>query len=324
MFRIRTARPLRRVLVAGVVLVALTVVAGAVYQHVSDRLDASTTPPGRLIDIGGYRLHMWCKGTGMPAAVFDAGLGDHSFVWNFVLDGVSRFTTACAYDRSGEGYSDTGPSPRTTSQIASELATLLDRGDFREPVIVVGASWGGFTARLFASRFPERTAGVVLVDAAHEDQGFDMPPFAPLVPVAGSLGVLRLARITLGRDADTEPDAVRPYQRATLFRAARYRTLYDEVNHMTESAEQMRNSRVRLSMPVVVVTSGRGNNDSHWRALQDNQAIISSRGCRIVAEGAGHLVHRDAPEIVVDAVRRVIQARSNPVSDPCSLPARPD
>ena len=261
---------------------------------------------------------MWCKGIGTPVAVFDAGLGDHSFVWNFALDGVSQFTTACAYDRAGEGYSDAGPNPRTTAQITSELARLLDRSGVRKPVIVVGASWGGFTARLFATRFPERTAGVVLVDAAHEDQGFDMPPFAQFVPVAGSLGLLRRAGITLGRDPDAEPDAVRPHQRATLFRAARYRTLYDEVNHMTESAAQVKNSRVRLSMPIVVVTSGRGDRDARWRALQEDQAALSNRGCRMVAEGAGHLVHRDAPEIVVDAVRRVIRATAQRLGTPCS------
>jgi hypothetical protein len=96
------------------VVAALT---GATYQSLATRKDlARTPPPGRLVDIGGYRLHLWCTGEGAPAVILDAGLGGTSAGWGFVQPDVARFTRVCSYDRAGMGYSDSGPSPRTGSR----------------------------------------------------------------------------------------------------------------------------------------------------------------------------------------------------------------
>src|SRR5713101_1879359 len=107
------------------VLVALC---GTAYQWLATRRDlASTPPPGRLVDVGGHRLHLWCTGAGTPAVILDAGLGGSSTDWGFVQPEVARFTRVCSYDRAGMGYSDPGPSPRTARRIAIELANLVDR-----------------------------------------------------------------------------------------------------------------------------------------------------------------------------------------------------
>ena len=90
-------------------------------------------PPGRFVDVGGYRLHLWCTGDGAPGVILDAGLGGTSAGWGFVQPEVARFTRVCSCDRAGMGYSDPGPSPRTARRVASELAELLARSGITGP-----------------------------------------------------------------------------------------------------------------------------------------------------------------------------------------------
>src|SRR5688572_14847470 len=157
-----------RILVGLSGLIVFAVLAGATYQWLATRQDlASAPPPGHLVDIGGYRLHLWCTGDGAPAVILDTGRGGTSAGWGFVQPDVARFTRVCSYDRAGLGYSDPGPSPRTARRIASELAELLGRGGIGGPVVLVGASIAGFDVRVFASDHPDRAAGLVLVDASH-------------------------------------------------------------------------------------------------------------------------------------------------------------
>jgi pimeloyl-ACP methyl ester carboxylesterase len=206
---------------------------GATYQWVATRKElAATPPPAHLVDIGGYKLHLWCTGDGAPAVILDTGLGGSSADWGFVQPDVARFTRVCSYDRAGMGYSDPGPSPRTARRIASELAELLVRSGIGGPVVLVGAS----------------------------------------------------------------------------------------IVHVRESAEEVRSSRRKLTLPILVVTGARGA-DENWRLLPQDLASLSERGCLIVAPRSGHLVQTDQPEIVVDAIRTVVEiARGHDVPF-CATPA---
>jgi pimeloyl-ACP methyl ester carboxylesterase len=126
-------------------------------------------PPGRLVDIGGYRLHLNCTGKNGPAVVLIAGAGDFSFDWGLVQPGVSRFARACSYDRAGLAWSDPGPTPRTMLQDAYELHALLRAAGVKPPYVLVGHSIGGLIARVYAEQYPREVAGMVLVDPTHED-----------------------------------------------------------------------------------------------------------------------------------------------------------
>jgi pimeloyl-ACP methyl ester carboxylesterase len=153
----------KRNLIAVGGLVVVAALTGAAYQWIATRRDlARTPPPGRLVDIGGHRLHIWCSGSGAPSVILETGLGGSSADWGFVQPEVAGFTQVCSYDRAGMGYSDPGPSPRTTRRIAYELVQLLDRTGITGQVVLVGASIGGLAVRVFASEHPERTAGLVL------------------------------------------------------------------------------------------------------------------------------------------------------------------
>lgn len=306
----------RRALVGPSCVLILAAASGATYQWIATRKElASTPPPGQLVDVGGHRLHLWCTGAGAPPVILEAGLGGSSADWGFVQPEIARFTRVCSYDRAGMGYSDPGPSPRTARRIAEELATLIDRSGMGGPVVLVAASSGGFDVRVFASDHTDRVAGLILIDASHEDQTHEVPRLARWVPLLSSFGILRLLDISFGPSPALLSPSVQGFILATKFRAAGYQAAADEIIHIRESASEVRTSRRKLPIPVVVVTGARGA-DATWRDLQRDQVKLSERGCQVIAEQSGHLVQIDQPQIVVNAVRAVIErarGRNGPV-----------
>jgi pimeloyl-ACP methyl ester carboxylesterase len=127
------------------------------------------SPPGKLVDIGGYRLHLNCTGKSGPTIVLIAGAGDFSFDWGLVQRDVSRFARVCSYDRAGLAWSDPGPTPLTMRQDAYELQMLLRAARIKAPYVLVGHSIGGLIARVYAAQYPDEVVGMVLVDSTHED-----------------------------------------------------------------------------------------------------------------------------------------------------------
>ena len=113
-----------RVLIGLLVVLLILAVSGAIYQAIATARDARTfPPPGQRVDVGGYKLHIHCLGTGSPTVVTENGLGGSSPDWSLVQPAVSQTTRVCSYDRAGAGWSEAGPGPRTSQQIAKELHT---------------------------------------------------------------------------------------------------------------------------------------------------------------------------------------------------------
>ena len=129
---------------------------------------ASPNPPGKLVDLGGHRLHVNCAGKGSPTVVIENGLGDFSFDWILVQNKVAAFTRVCTYDRAGYAWSEPGPKPRTFAQINMELRDALAKMHEPGPYVLVGHSYGGPVIRNFAAMYPHDVAGMVQVDAAFE------------------------------------------------------------------------------------------------------------------------------------------------------------
>ena len=128
-------------------------------------------PPGKLVDIGGYKLHIWCMGkeSSSPTVVCLAGSGDFSFTWGLVMPEVAKFTHICSYDKAFCAWSDPGPALRTMKQEAYELHLLLHNAGIKGPYVLVGASAGGLLARVFARDYRDDVAGMVLVDSTDPD-----------------------------------------------------------------------------------------------------------------------------------------------------------
>jgi pimeloyl-ACP methyl ester carboxylesterase len=140
-----------RVLLGVLILLAIALLVSSLYQAISSDRDAHTFPaPGRLVDVGGYRLHLLCTGqvnAGSSTVVFEGGLGAISILWSMVQKGVAPYARVCSYDRAGYGWSDNGPLPRTAGQIAIELHRLLQNAGERPPYLLVGHSLGGLIIR---------------------------------------------------------------------------------------------------------------------------------------------------------------------------------
>jgi hypothetical protein len=148
-------RPWLRIVVRSLILLMiLLAAAGFLFENISEtREQRFNPPPGRLVDVGGYKMHLHCTGQGSPVVVLDAGLGDSYVSWRKVQPEIAKLTTVCSYDRAGLGFSDASPHPRTSKIIAEELHTLLHNAGVAFPVILVGHSMGGYDVRLFASLY---------------------------------------------------------------------------------------------------------------------------------------------------------------------------
>src|SRR5215210_7470543 len=175
----RLMRRIWRPLLGLVVVLLALAVAGAIYQAIAtERAERAYPPPGEMVDVGGYSLHINCVGQGSPTVVLDAGLGDFSAQWVWVQREVSGTTRVCAYDRAGMGWSEMGPEPRDAKQITSELHTLLKGAGIEGPYVLVGHSFGGMYMQTYAARYPEEVAGVALVDSSTDPDQFGQRPEA--------------------------------------------------------------------------------------------------------------------------------------------------
>jgi pimeloyl-ACP methyl ester carboxylesterase len=166
----------KRIVASIAVLLVALVLAGMSFQALESRSDRERfPPPGRLVDVGGHRLHLNCAGSGTPTVVLDSGAGGWSIYWAEVQERVSDVTRVCSYDRAGYGWSEPGPKPRIGHRFAEELNALLVNSGTPGPYVLVGHSLGGYVVRLYADRYPEEVAGVVLVESAHERQWTELP-----------------------------------------------------------------------------------------------------------------------------------------------------
>jgi pimeloyl-ACP methyl ester carboxylesterase len=188
----------RAFVTSGVALLFLLLI-GATYQGVATAFERRRFPhPGRLIDVGGHQLHLYCTGTGTPAVVLEAPEATMSAAWALVQASVGRVTRACSYDRAGLGWSETGDEPFTLDTATSQLHALLAQAGEGGPFVIVGGGLGSTLARLYASRYPEETSALVLVNVpgATISSTPEVPSarFIAVAPWLARAGVLRAMR----------------------------------------------------------------------------------------------------------------------------------
>ena len=191
---------------------------GYSYEPVAEAADAKAyPPPGQLVDVGGYRLHINCTGEGTPTVVVESGWGDFSETWARVQPEIARTTRVCTYDRAGMGWSEASPEPRTAREFAKELHTLLEKANESGPHILVGHSMGGYTVRVYAHDYPDEVVGLVLVDPQNlstEDAATFNPAPKPgknsLPALMARIGVMRLLAVPLGAVEDLPEGISKP------------------------------------------------------------------------------------------------------------------
>src|SRR4051812_6397771 len=172
MTSMRILKMLKAIAIVGSACLAIAVLSGAAYERVQrDRAARDFAPAGRLVDIGGRRMQIDCRGTGSPTVVFESGLDAYgSLAWTTVHDSIAKTTRACAYSRAGIMWSDPVDHPFDSDSTASDLHAALVKSGEHAPWVMVGHSLGGPYIMMFASRYPSEVAGLVMVDISHPDQ----------------------------------------------------------------------------------------------------------------------------------------------------------
>ena len=281
------------------------------------------------MDVGGYRLHLNTTGAGAPTVILDAGWSDCSLNWCLVQPEVAKFARVCSYDRAGTGWSDGGPSPRSSLQIVRELHTLLKNAEVPGPYVLVGHSFGGGNVRLFAHEYPLEVAGLVLVDSVAEDQWTRLPESVKRL-YARMQQQLRdgrpLSRFGIIRLFYLRPNPKLPVATQAADVAVRSRTPYlDTICReweliANESAEQVRAATPLPSVPLAVLTAGQhgdrpppgvsAEDFARWNALlrelQANLANLCPHGVQLVVTNSTHVMQLDQPGVVVEAIRQVV------------------
>jgi pimeloyl-ACP methyl ester carboxylesterase len=289
-----------------------------------------------LVDIGGRRLYLACKGSGTPTVILEAGAGNNGGIWSevdpkaatktSVFDGIAAFTRACAYDRPGtisgsepilRSRSDPAPMPRSAGGVVADLSALLAAANVRPPYVLVGHSFGGLVVRLLASTLPPAdVVGLVLVDAAQEDFWAKLE-----------------ALMTPDQWKDTMAPAAPP-------ELAGYGDL--ERLDVEASAAEMRKeaaARPLRPMPLIVLSRGRpyelppdaaaklpanfsADQERIWQDCQDKLAALVPGAKHVIAGKSEHYIQTMQPDLVIDAVRQVVDAARRG-SSMAAVPDRP-
>jgi pimeloyl-ACP methyl ester carboxylesterase len=271
-----------------------------------------------LVDIGGRNLYLMCRGAGSPTVILEAGAGNDADTWDSaglpagsgetaVLPGVAAYTRVCAYDRPGTmldlehlSRSDPAPMPRSAADIVADLHALLSAAAIPGPYVLAGHSFGGLVARLYAATYPDEVVGLVLIDAAHEEYYAAVREVLP---------------------AEQEAEYVRLQEESPVL--AEYADF--ERLDVDASAAQMREAAAASPlrpMPLAVLTHGRPWDwprdypaaalEAVWLPLQEDLAALTPNGRLVVAEESGHFIPGDQPELVIEAIREVVEAVRDP------------
>ncbi|WP_260396759.1 alpha/beta fold hydrolase [Variovorax sp. KBW07] len=323
-----------RICVAGAALGVAAVVAGAAYERIGQgRAARDFPPPGRMVDVGGRKIQLDCRGTGSPTVVLEAGLSiDGALSWSSVHDLIARHTHTCAYSRAGVMWSDPSDSAPGFERVARDLrAALANAGEARGPLVLVGQSAGALYAMGYTKYFGADVAGLVLVDPSHPEQadrvaGFMKETRSPFSRIAVALawtGVLRAAAPRLVPQA--------PYHSAHDIQAIRayapvsFRTQLAEGDALDRTITEANGFRALGDRPLVVLTAMAPYTQAElgdmkitpeqgtqvqaiWEQMHEEEASWSSNSRHVVLPNAGHNIQFDDPGAVVDAVLSVVDS----------------
>jgi pimeloyl-ACP methyl ester carboxylesterase len=290
---------------------------GAIYESVAEAADSQAyPPPGQLVDVGGYRLHIHCTGAGNPTVVIEAGLGDWSTTWRgYVQPEVAKMTRVCTYDRAGMGWSEAGPLPRDAAQFAKELHTLLHKANVPGPYVMVGHSLGGLSVRVFVHDYASEIAGVVLVESMNPKQLTQSPndmqsqwnsqsqPFS-LQALLARLGVVRLL-VRLPGIAPPAPANQEAYY-PRYVRPQSLQATTNESQGMPAAGAQAAAVKTFGDLPLIVLTA-KLNKIPGWQEWQTELLQLSSNSQQLFAENSGHYIQIEQPDAAVAAILKMIK-----------------
>lgn len=300
----RQLRGRGRWLVGPVIAMLLVVAVGGALATVSAAAGPSASAlSGQMVDVGGHQLYIECTGSGSPTVVLQSGLGESSSYWGRIAPAVAASTRVCAYDRAGHGRSEEAPEPQDGIALATDLHTLLESAGVAGPYVLVGHSSGGPYVRVFAARYPDQVAGMVLLDAQPADAFTALPDYPGLYEtfrtvsaLSPSLARVGLLGLVLGLPADqSSPVAAR---------SAR-----DEFVALPIALQQAQALTTLGDKPLIVVTAGSGQ-QAGWLTAQDQMPRLSTTSVHRVIVEATHnsLITGADAETSTQAIMDVIES----------------
>lgn len=321
-----------------ILIIVLLLAIGYIYQRRTTAADFAQFPsPGQRVDVGGYSLHIYCTGEGIgPAVVVDAGNGDFSTGWQGIQPEVAKSARICTYDRAGYGWSDPSPYPRTATQMANELHQLLVNAKIDPPYILVGHSLGGLTVRVFTSQYPDEVAGMILVDAGHEDQLERLPPeyirlydrqksYFSVLGFMSRFGMLRMIGNS-SKGADLAPPQVAKLPKDVqsiylmmISHPSYFDTTLAELHSLPEITAEVRATGKLGDLPLFILTADSldeaalqsiGLADDFpaaqlqqtFNALQTEFEALSTKSTHILVKDSTHAINLDQPDVVIKSI----------------------
>ena len=310
------------------VLVLVTLAAGAIAKS---NLAKAHPAPGQLVDVGGYKMHIYCTGQGSSTVILGGGTLENSLFWAGVQPEVARYTRVCSYDRAGSGWSEPGPQPRTATIMAEELHTLLVNAHIEGPYVLVGHSMGGLLMRVYTYNYPEEVVGMIMVDSLHEGQIVRLPEIQKRLLQEGirQVRMLALLRSTNVMALAPQfipnpgiPDDAYAQLQATTATSEIFETNVAELEVMEASFNEVLALRIASfgDLPLIVLSAGLKETTpslsdaenqqrlDEWQALQSELVTLSTNSKQIIAEQSGHNIQLDQPELVIESIREMLDA----------------
>jgi len=314
-----------RILGSIVAFIVIVIFAGCAYQSIAESNEARAyPPPGNLIDVGGYKLHLYCIGEGAPTVILDAAFPAQVSNWIWVQSQIAKTTRVCAYDRVGHGWSDLGPEPRDAQQHARELKTLLEKANEQGPFVLVGHSLGGLYVREFADMFPDQVAGMALIEGSHPDSwkrqnmtegvGADTG-MLNVAPMLARVGFFRAGLFPVPKADAALPEQQRAEEQAYFDSVKYFENLRAVNNSFSTALQQVRETKDIGSKPLAIVVGAASENfQGVARELQEDLLKLSTNSAFISIDGATHsgLVddERFANE-TANAILKIVEAARN-------------
>lgn len=315
-------------------LIVLITGVGAAYE-MSGRAQAARDfpPPGKLVDIGGRKIQLDCRGTGSPTVVFESWLGiDGSSSWTNVHDAIAKTTRACAYSRAGIMWSDPTDVHQSGKSISEDLHATLNNAGESSPYVLVGHSIGGPYIMTYTKYFGNEVAGLVFVDASHPEQEQRLNAAVTTEPnliqlkmkIGATLSWTGVVRAFTSTDEKVPnmPDHVD--QATKAYAPTSLEGMVKENDALSESLAEAGTIRSLGDRPVIVLTAAKPLDEKSlaelnitaeqnlqfqktWEQLQDEEASWSSQSQHWIIHDAGHCIQCDRPDMVIAAVRSVVE-----------------
>lgn len=328
--RLRTLRRLpygkwrrntERVVLALVILVCAAAAVSTTYHAAALRYYRSVyRAPGRIYNVNGYGMHLYCTGSGSPTILLDAGLGNDSLDWDHVQPALSKTTRVCSYDRAGSGWSEPQPGTRDADQITSQLHALLQQAGVTGPLVLMGHSMGGIYIRDYASRYPQEIVGLIFVEAG-----------TPLLEARESVELRAASNISMFQYYFYQADSTLGIERLTggcsyapgagdeYFERVRaedecgklLEPLMREYQNIKQSGDETVHTGPYGDLPVLIfsrdlqIPQGPGlppkletEIKAVWDQAQEELKALSSHSRRIIAKGSGHHIPRDRADLI--------------------------